>query len=124
MAHRPLGLDVAENAFRAAFKDPRFPPVTAAEYPSLRRSISVLSPQSPMAFDDEADLLRQLRPGIDGLVIADGGRRALFLPSVWSQLPDPNVFLGHLKRKAGMAEDHWSSDFKAQRFIAEEINAD
>ncbi len=124
MAHRPLALDIADNAFRAAFKDPRFSPVTEAEYPTLRRSISVLSPQSPMTFDDEADLLAQLRPGVDGLVIADGNRRALFLPSVWAQLPEPKVFLAHLKRKAGMAADHWSADFKAQRFIAEEIAAD
>ena len=123
IAHRALGLDVCENAYRAAFKDPRFNPVSADEYPALRLSISVLSPQAPMTIKDEADLLRQLRPGIDGLVIADGGRRALFLPSVWEQLPTPAQFLGHLKRKAGMTEDHWSPGFKANRFIAEEIHA-
>ena len=76
-----------------------------------------------MTFKDEADLLRQLRPGIDGLVIQDGGHRALFLPSVWEQLPEPQQFLTHLKRKAGMALDHWSDSFLANRFIAEEIHA-
>ncbi len=122
-AHRALAVDVAENAFRAAFRDPRFPPVTDAEYPALRRSISVLSPQSPMTIADEADLMRQLRPGIDGLVISDGNRRALFLPSVWAQLPTPDLFLSHLKQKAGMPFDHWSPTFRAHRFIAEEITA-
>lgn len=122
-AHQPLALDVAGNAYKAAFKDPRFKPVTAVEYNTLRLSISVLSPQSPMEIRDEADLLAQLRPGIDGLVIADGGRRALFLPAVWEQLPDPKLFLAHLKRKAGLAENHWSDGFRANRFIAEEIHA-
>lgn len=122
-ARRPLAQDIAENAYSAAFKDPRFPPVSKDEYDSLKRLISVLSPQAAMQFADEADLLKQLRPGIDGLVIADGPRRALFLPSVWEQLPTPEQFLGHLKRKAGMPADHWSQTFKANRFIAEEIKA-
>lgn len=123
VAHQPLIRDVAQNAYRAAFKDPRFKPVTDDEYETLRLSISVLSPQSKMTFKDEADLLSQLRPGIDGLVIQDGGRRALFLPSVWEQLPEPQQFLSSLKRKAGMAADHWSANFLANRFIAEEIHA-
>ena len=121
-AHRPLAVDVAENAYKAAFKDPRFPPVTADEYETLKLSISVLSPQTPMQITDEADLLSQLRPGVDGLVISDGNQRALFLPSVWEQLPTPDVFLGQLKHKAGMAADHWSETFEASRFIAEEIH--
>lgn len=124
MAHQPLAVDVMVNAFKAAFRDPRFKPVTVDEYETLHMSISVLSPQAPMTIKDEADLLRQLRPGIDGLVIADGGRRALFLPSVWEQLPDPRQFLGNLKRKAGMAPNHWSPNFQANRFIAEEIHAE
>lgn len=123
VAHQPLVVDVATNAQKAAFKDPRFKPVTEQEFETLRLSISVLSPQAPMTIKDEADLLAQLRPGIDGLVIADGNRRALFLPSVWEQLPDPKVFLAHLKRKAGMANDHWSPTFKANRYIAEEVHA-
>lgn len=123
VAHQPLVVDVATNAQKAAFKDPRFKQVTAEEFETLRLSISVLSPQAPMTIADEADLLNQLRPGVDGLVIMDGNRRALFLPSVWEQLPDPKTFLGHLKRKAGMTEDHWSPDFKANRFIAEEVYA-
>ncbi len=121
-AHRALAWDVAENAYKAAFKDPRFPPISADEYETLRLSISVLSPQAQMRFTDEADLLSQLRPGVDGLVISDGTLRALFLPSVWSQLPTPDAFLGQLKRKAGMAADHWSETFRASRFIAEEIH--
>lgn len=123
-ARRPLATDVAENAFAAAFKDPRFPALSDQELPQLKLSISVLSAQSAMTFADERDLLAQLRPGIDGLVIADGGRRALFLPSVWEQLPDPRAFLTHLKQKAGMAADHWSDRFVARRFVAEERSAD
>lgn len=120
-AHQPLIDDIAQNAFRAAFKDPRFPPLESSELSSLSLSISILSPQSEMNIKDEADLLAQLRPGEDGLVIADGGRRALFLPSVWTQLPDRTTFLQHLKKKAGLPIGHWSPGFRAWRFSAHEI---
>lgn len=120
-AWRPLAEDVADNAVKAAFKDPRFPPLRPEELEGLELSISVLTPPVPMIFADEAGMLAQLRPRIDGLIIEDGGRRALFLPSVWEQLPDRRQFLAHLKAKAGMRADHWSPGFKASRFQAVEI---
>jgi len=121
MAWRPLIEDVLDNAFKAAFHDPRFPPLTPAEWDQVSLSVSLLTPPVAMAITNEADLLAQLRPGIDGLIIEDGGRRALFLPSVWEQLPDKRQFLGHLKQKAGMALNHWSAGFKASRFEAMEM---
>jgi len=120
-AWRRLIDDICENAFKAAFQDPRFPPVTAEELAMLDLSVSVLTPPTPMRFTDEADLLAQLRPRVDGLIIEDGGHRALFLPAVWEQLPDPAQFLAHLKHKAGLAVDHWSNRFKASRFQAVEV---
>jgi len=121
-AYRPLVLDVAEHAFAAAFRDPRFPALTAGEIDGLSLSVSVLSPPSPLRFADERDLLARLRPNVDGLIIEDGGRKALFLPAVWETLPDPETFLGHLKIKAGLKAEHWSGGFKAWRFVAEEIS--
>lgn len=121
MAWRPLGQDVVENAYKAAFEDPRFQPLSESEWPDVELSVSVLTPPSPMTFKDEADLLTQLRPGVDGLIIEDQGRRALFLPSVWESLPDAKSFLAHLKVKAGMPVQHWSPSFKAQRFEAVEV---
>ena len=121
-AYRPLILDVAENAYAAAFRDPRFPSLQDDDLKDLILSISVLSPPVAMTFTGEQDLLKQLRPGIDGLIIEDRTKRALFLPSVWDQLPKPVDFLGHLKNKAGMGTGHWSDTFKARRFIAGEIS--
>jgi MEMO1 family protein len=123
-AHRPLVQDVADNAYKAAFKDPRFPALTASEREGLEMSIAVLSPQTQMIFADESDFMAQLRPGRDGLIIADGPRRSLFLPAVWEQLPDPKTFVQHLKKKAGMAADHWSDSFRAWRFITEAVSID
>ncbi len=120
-AHQPLVEDVVQNAYKAAFSDPRFPNLGRDELSDLNISISVLSPAAPMTLKDEADLLRQLRPGIDGLIIQDLGRRSLFLPQVWSQLPDPRRFLAHLKQKAGLPIDHWSDGFKGWRFITEGV---
>ncbi|MDK9721468.1 MAG: AmmeMemoRadiSam system protein A [Rhodospirillales bacterium] len=123
LAWRPLGQDVVENAYKAAFEDPRFPPLAESEWKDVDLSVSVLTPPKPMSFKDEADLLSQLRPGIDGLIIEDGGRRALFLPSVWESLSDPKTFLVHLKVKAGLPSAHWSPHFKANRFEAVEVEA-
>lgn len=120
-AWRPLAEDVADNAAKAAFHDPRFAPLSAQEWPLVDMSVSVLTPPVPMTFTDQNDLLAQLRPRVDGLIIEDQGKRALFLPSVWEQLPDKRQFLAHLKQKAGMPPAHWSPGFKASRFQAVEI---
>jgi len=72
-----------------------------------------------MEFDSEADLLRQVEPGIDGLVLEFGTHRGTFLPSVWKQLPDPVRFLGQLKRKAGLAADFWSPEMRFLRYSTE-----
>ncbi len=114
--HRSLGIDTSANAFAAGFGDPRFPPLTAAEWPELAISLSVLTPAEPFPVRDEADLLARLRPGIDGLILRDGTRRATFLPQVWEQLPDPKTFLAHLRRKAGLATDHWSPTLQFARY--------
>jgi AMMECR1 domain-containing protein len=74
-----------------------------------------------MHFDSEADLLRQLRPGVDGLIIEDQGQRSLFLPSVWEELADPRHFLMSLKLKAGLRAEHFSPAFRAQRFRSIEV---
>ncbi len=123
-ARRALVEDVAQNAFSAAFGDPRFDNLKFDELDDLDLSISVLSVQTPINFTGEDDLLSQLRPGVDGLVIEDKGKRALFLPSVWEQLAQPKKFIGHLKAKAGLTANHWSDGFKAWRFIAREVKAD
>jgi hypothetical protein len=123
-AHRPLIEDVAVNGFAAAFRDGRFPGLAPDERYSLRVSVSVLSPPQPLQFADEAELLVQLRPGRDGLIINSNGRRALFLPQVWESLGEAHEFVGHLKEKAGLARVHWASDFRAWRFAAESISTD
>ncbi|MBL8446340.1 MAG: AmmeMemoRadiSam system protein A [Zoogloeaceae bacterium] len=106
-ARRTLGDDVADNALGAAFRDPRFPPVTAAEWPHLQVEVSLLSDPEFLEVKTESEALGRLRPGIDGVIFFNGCRKATFLPQVWAQLPDPREFLAALKRKAGMAGDFW-----------------
>jgi len=118
-AHRPLICDIAENAFSAAFRDPRFAKLTVAEFTRIEMDISVLSEPEPLPFKDEADLLAKMRPGVDGLILQSGGRRGTFLPQVWDQLPDKHTFLAHLKTKAGFAGDYWSDDIQIQRYTTE-----
>lgn len=115
-AHRPLDQDVRANAVAAAFRDPRFPPLTLAELPRTRVEVSLLTAPQPITFSDEADALRQLRPNVDGIIFIAGQRRSTFLPQVWEQLPDPRQFIAHLKQKAGLAADYWSSEVQLQRY--------
>mgnify|MGYP001544823000 FL=1 len=115
-ARRPLAVDVCENAYAAAFRDPRFAALTEPELDKLDLSISVLTPARAMQFESEQDLIRQLRPGVDGLILTDAGRRGTFLPSVWEQLPEATDFLRHLKLKAGLPADHWSDGLRVERY--------
>ncbi|MFP5506943.1 MAG: AmmeMemoRadiSam system protein A [Gammaproteobacteria bacterium] len=118
-AYRPLVTDVADNAFAAAFRDPRFAPLRTDELADLELHISVLSAPRALDFRDEADLLRQLRPGVDGLILTADGHRGTFLPSVWESLPRPEQFLAQLKRKAGLPADYWSPALRVQRYTTE-----
>jgi MEMO1 family protein len=113
---RTLALDVAENALGAAFRDPRFPALGAAEWPQCRVEVSLLSSPKPLRFADEEDLLRQIRPGEDGLILEADGRRATFLPQVWENLPQPRAFLGELMRKAGLPKETRLTRCKVSRY--------
>jgi AmmeMemoRadiSam system protein A len=122
-ATRPLVVDVAQNAFSAAFEDPRFPPLTQAEFPRLDIHISVLTPSERIEVCSEADLLAQLRPGVDGLILEDRGHRGTFLPAVWEQIPEPADFLAHLRRKAGLPSGYWSDQLRISRYRTESFSA-
>ena len=123
-AYRPLVIDVAENAWNAAFRDPRFPGLSRQEFSEIDLHVSLLSEPLEMQFTDEKDLLGQVVPGRDGLIIEDGFRRGLFLPSVWEQLPELDLFWTQLKRKAGLRDDHWSSTLTCKRFYSYEFGED
>ncbi len=118
-AVQPLVVDVAENAFAAAFRDPRFNPLTEVEWPSVDLHLSILTRPERLTVQDEADLIAQMRPGEDGLILKDGANRGTFLPSVWDSLPEPIDFLMHLKSKAGLAANHWSDSMEVYRYRTE-----
>jgi AmmeMemoRadiSam system protein A len=115
-AHRPLGRDVADNARAAALDDPRFPPLTRAEFGLVQLEVSVLSVPEPYACASRADAVAGLRPGVDGVILAAHGRRATFLPQVWDELADPDQFLSHLMRKAGLPATLWDDTVRLERY--------
>lgn len=117
-AQRSLSDDVRHNALAAAFRDPRFPPLTPAEFAGTRVEVSLLTPAEPIRFSTEDDLLSQLRPGEDGLILEWGHHRATFLPQVWEQLPDRRQFLMELRRKAGLPLDFWEPGLRVSRYRA------
>lgn len=119
LPYRSLLADVADNAWQSAFGDPRFPPLTPAEMDALDIHVSILSTPRRIAAASEAELIAALAPDVEGLIIRDGDRQSLFLPSVWAQIPDPVAFLRQLKMKAGLPADHWSDSFQAYRFTTE-----
>jgi len=101
---------VRRHALNAAFHDSRFPPLVAEEFPELVIDISLLTEPQKLVYAESDELLRKLRPAVDGVILREpGGSGATFLPQVWEQLPDPRLFLAHLCRKAGCAETAWES---------------
>lgn len=115
-ASQPLVLDVAQNAFTAAFADPRFSPLTVPEFEQVNLQVSILSSSETIECTDEASLIKALNPGLDGLIVQDGRYRATYLPSVWETIPDPDMFVMHLKAKAGLPSDYWSPTIQFFRY--------
>lgn len=118
---RPLFRDATRNAVRA-MTDPRLPPVTGEDWPDLDVSVSVLSATAKLPCADRAELLAALRPGVDGLTLARGSRRATFLPAVWQKLPAPERFLAALLAKGGWPADTWPSGLTASRYTVVEFH--
>ncbi|WP_196137555.1 AmmeMemoRadiSam system protein A [Aliikangiella sp. G2MR2-5] len=120
--YQPLIQDVAEHAYAAAFNDPRFPPVNSIEEPLLHISVSILSPPSEIEFASEADLLSQINPNVDGLILKFNGHKGTFLPSVWKDLPEKEIFLAHLKQKAGLDQGFWHENIRVFRYTTDVID--
>lgn len=123
IAHQSLMNDLIKNAQSAAFSDPRFQPLRQDEFDELEIDVSLLSDPEEMTFENEKDLLSQIRPFKDGIIIKERGYQAVYLPSVWEQLPDKVLFLNSLKVKAGLREDYFSQTFEAYRFTTEYIKS-
>jgi AmmeMemoRadiSam system protein A len=118
---RPLLLDVWNNAQASAFRDPRFPPLAVREWRWSTLEVSLLTPCERMTIAGEQQLLLDLVPGRDGLVLEWRGMRATFLPKVWEQVPSPRGFLRRLKEKAGLSADFWAADVQVWRYETEII---
>lgn len=111
--------NIRENAAHAAFRDPRFSPVTLEELDTIDIEISVLTVPRVLTFQDGEDLKRQLKTGIHGVIISRGCQRSTFLPQVWEQLHDKELFLSSLCRKGGMGSDSWeSTDTRVEVYTA------
>ena len=119
MAHRTLLDDLLHNAAAAAFGDPRFSPLGAAELADTRVEVSLLSAPQALPPLSEPEVLSRLRPGVDGVILSDGPHRATYLPQVWAQLPDPAEFLANLKEKAGLPRGHWGPQTRLQTYTVE-----
>jgi hypothetical protein len=120
VADEPLAASVVHSAEGAAVKDPRFQPVRPEELGRLELTVSVLEP--PRSLNTSGPGLLETLAARPGLVIAYQGRRSVFLPEVWEDLPEPEQFLGHLCEKQGSPSDCWRSPqarfeiFGSQRF--------
>ncbi len=120
-AREPLWQNVCKNTYASGFEDRRFFPLSPEERAGLGVEISLLSPLVEMENKGEEALMEELSPGVDGLLLEDGVRRAVFLPSVWQTLPTPELFLGALKQKGGWPADYWSQKIALKRFITRVI---
>jgi AmmeMemoRadiSam system protein A len=118
---RAIAADVAENVIAAALRDPRARPLVLRDVDRLSIELSVLSPLELVTAGSEAAALALLRPDHDGVVLDWRGRRATFLPSMWSQLGDGANFLRQLRRKAGIPADLWDGDVRLYRYGVEKF---
>lgn len=113
---QPLVADINQNAYDAAFEDPRFPPVTREEIRQIIIEITVLTHPQIIVVDNEQQLLDSIHPGEEGLLLSEGVHQSHLMPSDWRRFPDPATFVGELKRKAGLPQDYWSDTLHISRF--------
>jgi AmmeMemoRadiSam system protein A len=120
---QPLALDVRDHAAAAGTEDFRFPPVRPEELAEIGIEISVLTLPQDLDYETPADLIQRLCPGVDGVTLIDGLRRATFLPQVWEKLPQPELFLAHLCQKMGASYDLWvRKKLRVQTYQVEEFH--
>ncbi|HLC69759.1 MAG TPA: AmmeMemoRadiSam system protein A [Patescibacteria group bacterium] len=120
---RPLYEDVIKNSLAAAFEDSRFTPLEKEELKNILIEISILSSPKRLEYKDSSELLRLLRPSIDGVIIEKGSEGATYLPQVWDELKKPEEFLSSLCLKAGLPEDEWKNGkLKVSTYIVEVIS--
>lgn len=100
--HRRLIDDLVANARAAAFEDPRFPPLSREEFDRVDIEVSLLTVPQPLPYTDVEDLRSKIEPGKDGVILQLDGRQATFLPQVWEELNDFDLFFAHLCAKAGL----------------------
>jgi len=103
----PLAQDVVLRARAAATDDPRFPPLQADEFWDTEIEISVLTTPVPLQYGSPDEIPTLLVPGVDGVTITQGLKRATFLPQVWQKVSDPEQFLTLLCQKAMLPADAW-----------------
>ena len=121
-AKLPLISAVSHSAYNSAFHDSRFPPLQSSELDQLDISISILSQTEELSFSSEENLVEQIRPGVDGLLLEYDGRKGTLLPSVWDDIPDRHQFLSVVKQKAGFAKNFWANDIRISRYTTHIIN--
>jgi len=120
---QPLVEDVRQHALAAALDDPRFTPVKPQELSQIEIELSRLSIPRNLSYRDASDLLSQLHPGVDGVILREGSRRATFLPQVWEKIPDKPAFLDNLCMKMGVPPDSWRQrKLEVQTYQVEEFH--
>ena len=111
---KPLILDLIDNAKNAGFADSRFVPLTIEELENIDISVSLMSSIERINYKDEKDLLSKIYPY--GILISEKEKRAAYLPFIWEQLPDREIFLNSLKEKAGLPPTYFSRTFEVYKF--------
>jgi len=122
IAYRPLIDDIIENAKAAALNDPRFRPLSPQELDKIEVEVSILTPPKPLEYRDIEDLKRKIKPGVHGVILSYQGHQATYLPSVWEQLPDFNLFFSSLCQKAGLPSN--CLEYHPQIYVYEAIKID
>lgn len=106
-----------------AAEDPRFPPLSPSELGKVLVEVSLLTVPEEVEAKKRRDLPKHIRLGVDGIIVAQGAARGVFLPEVATEFHmDAETFLSECcMGKAGLMPDAWLDESTRVKTFQTEI---
>jgi hypothetical protein len=126
LPEKQLFQSVVEAAIAAATSDPRFPPLSKTELPTIIFELSFLTTPQLIQVKNPMEYYDHIKVGRDGLILEWERGSGILLPQVARELNwDIDEYLSNICHKAGTKPDSWTRPgtklYKFQAHVYREV---